>query len=227
MEWSRIYDHGSMSEASATLSSTSSRAWQKAISGKLLGGGQIKYFSAFSLIAMMTTLGLKCQFVEDPEMVGQMRPHWEQCDTAQRRTCRQARIGKITMARMFPVVSKEIARRGGEARKIKLSPAERSAIARKAGQALGRARLRRGDGGSGGHEIMSAIEPPPDWFLHAVTLRLLRGEDVSLPLDPKSEPPNVHSIEAAAQGSASPLHASEVGCDPDADSARGAENMVD
>jgi general stress protein YciG len=116
----------------------------KGHSGKLLGDAQVRQFSSFSLLAVMATLGLKCRFEEDPEMVEQMRPHWVQCDSAQRRTCRQARIGKTTMARVFPIVSKEIARRGGEARKAKLTPAQRSEIARKAGKASGRARLRRG-----------------------------------------------------------------------------------
>jgi hypothetical protein len=44
---------------------------------------------------------------------------------------------------------------------------------------------------------MSAIEPAPEWYIRAVTLRLLRGESVALPLDPAAEPANVHSIEAA------------------------------
>jgi hypothetical protein len=34
------------------------------------------------------------------------------------------------------------------------------------------------------------------WYEHQIRLRLLRGESVTLPLDPH-EPPNVHSIEAA------------------------------
>jgi hypothetical protein len=42
-----------------------------------------------------------------------------------------------------------------------------------------------------------SIAPPPDWYIHAVSLRLLRGEFVALPLDPEAEPSNVHSIEAA------------------------------
>jgi hypothetical protein len=42
-----------------------------------------------------------------------------------------------------------------------------------------------------------SIEPAPDWYLRAVTLRLLRGESVELPIEPEAEPTNVHSIEAA------------------------------
>jgi hypothetical protein len=116
----------------------------KGHSGKLLGDGQVKQFGTFALLAVMATLGIKCQFVEDSEAVERMRQHWEKCDAAQRRTCRQARIGKVTMARMFPVISREIARRGGEARRDKLTPARRAEIARRAGKASGRARLRKG-----------------------------------------------------------------------------------
>jgi hypothetical protein len=116
----------------------------KGHSGKLLGDAQVKQFGLFSLFAIMATLGIRCRFEEDPAMAEQMRPHWEPCQALQRRTCRQARLGKTTMARVFPFVSKEIAKRGGEARRDKLSPAQRRAIARKAGLASGRARLRRG-----------------------------------------------------------------------------------
>jgi hypothetical protein len=44
---------------------------------------------------------------------------------------------------------------------------------------------------------VSAIEPAPEWYIRAVTLRLSRGESVELPIVPESEPANVHSIEAA------------------------------
>jgi hypothetical protein len=43
---------------------------------------------------------------------------------------------------------------------------------------------------------MNAIESP-DWYIRGVTLRLLRGESVELPIEPEGEPTNVHSIEAA------------------------------
>jgi hypothetical protein len=43
---------------------------------------------------------------------------------------------------------------------------------------------------------MSPIEPPPDWYLQAVALKIMRGESVELPV-PETEPSNVHSIEAA------------------------------
>jgi hypothetical protein len=116
----------------------------KGHSGKLLGEAQVKHFSSFSLLAVMASLGLKCRFEEDPEMVEQMRPHWEQCDAAQRRTLRKARLGKVTIGRVFPVIAREMQKRGSEARNARLSPARRSEIARKAGLASGRARLRRG-----------------------------------------------------------------------------------
>jgi hypothetical protein len=44
---------------------------------------------------------------------------------------------------------------------------------------------------------VSAIEPAPEWYIRAVTLRLSRDESVELPIVPESEPSNVHSIEAA------------------------------
>jgi hypothetical protein len=42
-----------------------------------------------------------------------------------------------------------------------------------------------------------SIEPPPDWYIRATQLKLLRGESVALPFEPETEPTNVHSIEAA------------------------------
>jgi hypothetical protein len=40
------------------------------------------------------------------------------------------------------------------------------------------------------------VAPPPDWYIHAVTLRALRGEFVALPIAPNAEPTNIYSIEA-------------------------------
>jgi hypothetical protein len=42
-----------------------------------------------------------------------------------------------------------------------------------------------------------SIEPPPNWYLHAAALKILRGESVELPIAPEAEPANVHSIAAA------------------------------
>jgi hypothetical protein len=48
-----------------------------------------------------------------------------------------------------------------------------------------------------GNESVS-VDPPPDSYIHAVRLRILRGESVELPFPAESEEPsNVHSIEAA------------------------------
>jgi hypothetical protein len=116
----------------------------KGHTGKLLGEAQPKHFGTFTLLAMMATLGLKCRFVEDTEMVEQMRPHWEPCNSERRRTLRKARIGKVTLARVLPFVVKELGRRGAEARNRNLSPERRRQISRLAGLASGRARLRRG-----------------------------------------------------------------------------------
>jgi hypothetical protein len=116
----------------------------KGHSGKLLGDARVKHFSTFSLLAVMATLGIRCRFEEDPEMAEQMRVHWIKCDSAQRRTKRLARIGKGTIARVLPVVARELGKRGAVACHSSMTPAQRSARARKAGQASGRARLRRG-----------------------------------------------------------------------------------
>jgi hypothetical protein len=42
-----------------------------------------------------------------------------------------------------------------------------------------------------------SFDPPPDWYIRAMTLRLSRGESAALPYDPNAEPSNVVSIEAA------------------------------
>jgi hypothetical protein len=112
--------------------------------GHVLGDAQTKRLGMQSFLGMMATLGLRCRFEEDPELVEQMRPHWEQREVGKQRTCREARIGKTAMKRVFPAVPRELSRRGNAARNIALSAAKRRAIARKAGKASGRARLRKG-----------------------------------------------------------------------------------
>jgi hypothetical protein len=45
---------------------------------------------------------------------------------------------------------------------------------------------------------MSLLGPPfNDPYIHAISLRILRGESVELPIVPEAEPTNVHSIAAA------------------------------
>jgi hypothetical protein len=43
---------------------------------------------------------------------------------------------------------------------------------------------------------LSAIEPAPEAYIRAVTLRILRGETVELPM-PEAEPSNVFDIREA------------------------------
>ena len=116
----------------------------KGHTGKLLGDARVKHFSTFSLFAVMATLGIRCRFEEDHEMVEQMRPHWEPCEVTQRRTQRRAPLGKTTMERVIPDVVRELGKRGAAALNGRLTAEERIASARKAGKASGRARLRKG-----------------------------------------------------------------------------------
>jgi hypothetical protein len=44
---------------------------------------------------------------------------------------------------------------------------------------------------------MSTFDPPPDFYVRWAMLRLIRSEPAALPLEPESEPTNVHSIDAA------------------------------
>jgi hypothetical protein len=44
---------------------------------------------------------------------------------------------------------------------------------------------------------MSAIEPPPDWYMRVIMLRLMQGLSIALPTEPETEPANVHSIALA------------------------------
>jgi hypothetical protein len=44
---------------------------------------------------------------------------------------------------------------------------------------------------------MSAIDPPSDQYWRWVAHRSLLGMDVSLPIEPETEPTNVHDIRAA------------------------------
>jgi hypothetical protein len=110
-------------------------------SGKTLGDGHVKQLSWRSFLAMIESLGMGCLFYVDPKLVEQMRPHWEKCDPVMRRTLRRAPIGKRTLERMMPDVTRELQRRSRESYR-KLSAEKRSAIARKAGKASGRARAR-------------------------------------------------------------------------------------
>jgi hypothetical protein len=41
-----------------------------------------------------------------------------------------------------------------------------------------------------------SIEPPPDFYVRYCTRLALLGRDPSLPIEPETEPSNVHSIEA-------------------------------
>jgi hypothetical protein len=112
--------------------------------GKLLGAAQIEQFGLTGLLAIAATLGLAFDVKIDPVQEALMRPHWQPGQHMQRRTNRQARIGKMTMERMLPEITKELGKRGGNACSSRLTPAQRHARARKAGKASGRARLRRG-----------------------------------------------------------------------------------
>jgi hypothetical protein len=112
--------------------------------GKLLGESQVKQMSWRSFLAITETLGIATVFVVDPKLVAQMEPHWERGASEKRRTLRKAPLGKVTIERVFPVIAREMQKRSSEVRTSQLTPAQRIAIARKAGKASGRARLRRG-----------------------------------------------------------------------------------
>jgi hypothetical protein len=112
--------------------------------GKLLGECQVKQLSWRSFLAVTETLGIATVFVIDPKLVAQMEPHWERGAEKNRRTLRKAPLGKVTIERVFPVITREMQKRSNEVRNSKLTPAQRATIARKAGKASGRARLRKG-----------------------------------------------------------------------------------
>jgi hypothetical protein len=112
--------------------------------GKLLGDARVKQFGLYSFLRMTETVGLRGALFVDQALVEEMRRHWSKCDTAQKRASRKAPLGKATLARVFPVVVREMQKRGVDVRSRNLTPAQRSAIARKAGKASGRARLRKG-----------------------------------------------------------------------------------
>jgi hypothetical protein len=40
-------------------------------------------------------------------------------------------------------------------------------------------------------------KPPPAWYLHACARMALQGQSVAMPIEPETEPTNVHSLEAA------------------------------
>lgn len=112
--------------------------------GKLLGAAQIEQFGLTGLLAIAATLGLAFDVKIDPEQEALMRPHWEPGEHMQRRALRKARLGRTTIKRVLPDAAREMQSRAADVRNHRLTPAQRSAIARKAGKASGRARLRRG-----------------------------------------------------------------------------------
>lgn len=111
---------------------------------KLVGDARPKQFSLDSWLAILAALALANDLRPDPQQEALMRPHWEPGQDLLRRTLRKAPVGRVTIRRMLPVIAKEMQKRGSAVRSHNLSPSQRSAIARKAGKASGRARLRKG-----------------------------------------------------------------------------------
>lgn len=109
--------------------------FQTGYAGKLLGPAQVKALGRMSLGVMLEVLGLKIAVVEDADTLARMRERYVESDRKSMRSCAQARIGKMTMARVFVPVVTEYRRRGGLARAAKLTAEARAKIAKKANRA--------------------------------------------------------------------------------------------
>jgi hypothetical protein len=95
-------------------------------SDKLLGPGRQRGLSQISLDALMGALGVKLIVAEDAEQAARMRPHWEGRDKRQVRM--PARVAKDLIARVRPVVLRDLGRRAGQARWRGIDPKLRSRL---------------------------------------------------------------------------------------------------
>jgi hypothetical protein len=105
---------------------------------KLLGPAQVRRFSMQSLAPLLGALGLKCLFVEDAEAIARFGGRLRKRD----RTAIRSSSVEFRFSRQF---MREIQEKGRKARFDKMTPQQRSALARK----LNRIRWGRVKSGSG------------------------------------------------------------------------------
>lgn len=103
--------------------------------GKLLGPVQAKKLGPLSLNLLLQVLAVKIVLVEDPEGVAAMSARWEQRVRPDYNAERSASVGKTTIKRMFPVIAREMGKRSGAARMLKMKPETRRRVARQAAKA--------------------------------------------------------------------------------------------
>lgn len=104
--------------------------------GKILGDGRVKALGPLSMGLLNTTLAIKFVVVEDPVTLLQMAQKWE---LRIRPASMPSRASTRAMERFKPIVTQalnsERAALGGRARALKLTPARRRAIAKRAARA--------------------------------------------------------------------------------------------
>ncbi len=97
--------------------------------GKLLGPAQVKTLGKVSMGLMLQALGLVLIVAEDPEQTERMRAQYVQRESGSVRDGNYASpVSKRLMSRVFTPFAKQ----GGIARMSKLSPEQRSDLARRA-----------------------------------------------------------------------------------------------
>jgi hypothetical protein len=103
---------------------------------KYLSDLRVKTLGLQTFFAITETLGIRAIFVEDERLLEQMRPHWRRRDEgkAHRASPLAKRLGQATIARVLPVIARELGRRGG-LRRRELPAAERVRLARMAARA--------------------------------------------------------------------------------------------
>jgi hypothetical protein len=103
---------------------------------------QTRGLSQLSIDGLLSTLGLRLLVATDPEQVQRMRPRWENEGPRDAKQVRQppARIRKVLMARVRPLVLSEAATRAARARWRGVSPELRSRLMRDLARARWNAR---------------------------------------------------------------------------------------
>jgi hypothetical protein len=100
--------------------------------GKLLGGAAVRKLGHVSLPLMLKGTGLALAVVEDPEAYAQLKNRYVPRCRSQRAINKERPLGARMMARLVPLVFRDVGRRGGLASAQRLTAEQRSARARKA-----------------------------------------------------------------------------------------------
>lgn len=102
---------------------------------KVLGPSKTKNIGRMSFDALLGTLGLKVVLIEDPEALAKVQGRFQERHSSKAQGSGEARLGKMTLNRVYVPVIREMSRRAAEARRVKIPPEKRRQLARMAARA--------------------------------------------------------------------------------------------